>query len=186
MSLPSQVLSLWNKRKSKLLHDFAHVAYLLNPHPKVMAEAAQTKSLVHDQAVERLITKLYLSKILKGQERKEEVARLVDLFWNEYADFTGRSNLFNSEHTMWIIAAKDDNKPYEWHRKYARTCTKILGDLGCKVSAKILGQGLAERHWILMKEVKKVSVLTLELRRWTSRCTSMGCTAISEQHLGRR
>ena len=141
-------------RKNKLKHDYSLAAYLLNPHPKVMAEAGSAKSLDHDEAVERLIAKLILPRNLVGDDKKIKLARLIDLFWSEYANFTNRLGKFNSD-GMWIIAKMDTNLAHEWHKKYSVTRTQVLGRVSCLVLSKILGTGTAERHWKLVKEAKK-------------------------------
>ena len=82
-------------RKNKLKHDYSLAAYLLNPHPKVMAEAGSTKSLAHDEAVKRLIAKLILPRNLVGHEKKIELARLIDLFWSKCTNFTKLLGKFN-------------------------------------------------------------------------------------------
>ena len=138
--LGDKVLTYWKKRKKKLDHDYSKVAFLLNPHPKVMAEAAKAKNLEHDEAVERLIVKLFLDPTLVGQDRNTRKAELMDLFWDEFSDFTNRLGLFNSD-DMWFIAAKDDTKAHEWHKKYSVSRTKVLGKMGCKTTSKALGTG---------------------------------------------
>ena len=109
-------------RKNKFKHDYSLTAYILNPHAKVMAEAGSAKSLDHDEAVERLIVKLVLPRNLVGDEKKIELARLIDLFWSEYANFTNRLGKFNSD-GMWIIAKMDTNLAHEWHTNCSFTRT---------------------------------------------------------------
>ena len=79
-TLTEKVAAIWDRRKNKLKHDYSLATYLLNPHPKVMAEAGIATSLDHDEAVERLIAKLVLPRNLVGDEKKIELARLIDLF----------------------------------------------------------------------------------------------------------
>ena len=117
-TLTEKITAIWDKRKNKLKHDYSLAVYLLNPHPKVMAEAGSNKSLNHDEAVERLIAMLILHRNLVGDEKKIELACLIDLFWSEYANFTNRLGKFNSD-GMWIIAKMDTNLAHEWHKKYS-------------------------------------------------------------------
>ena len=120
-----KVTTIWDKRKNKSKHDHSLDAYILNPHLKVIAEAGSTNSLDHDKAVERLIAKLMLPRNLVGNKKKIELARLIDLCWSEYADFTNRLSKFNSDRT-WIIAKMDTNLAHEWHKKYSVTRTQVL------------------------------------------------------------
>mmetsp|Transcript_29159 Transcript_29159/g.69418 ORF Transcript_29159/g.69418 Transcript_29159/m.69418 type:complete len:526 (+) Transcript_29159:715-2292(+) len=152
-TLTSSVMALWKKRAPKLKHDYALVAYLLNPHSKLLAESKQSKTLRHDEAVDRLIEKLLLPQNLTGQDRKTTLSRLVDRFWSEYSDFTEKSGIMNYR-IMWDVADSHANEPHVWHKKYTVSRTKVLGKLACLVLSKILGTGSAERHWKLVKEVK--------------------------------
>ena len=82
-NLTEKVAAIWDMRKNKLKHDYSLAAYLLNPHPKVMAEAGSAKSLDHDEAVERLIAKLILPRNLVGMIRR--------LSWHALLNFFGPS-----------------------------------------------------------------------------------------------
>ena len=44
------------------MHDNSLVGYLLSPNPTIMASAVLNKTALHDDAVDRLITKLILEQ----------------------------------------------------------------------------------------------------------------------------
>jgi hypothetical protein len=63
------VMRFWLKRRPKLIHDYSLVGYILSPNLTIMSHAIDNKSIKHDQAAERLITKLILNPTLVGSER---------------------------------------------------------------------------------------------------------------------
>jgi hypothetical protein len=83
-----------------------------------MEHAIENKTLAHDEAAERLITKLLLDPSLVGNERTVERAKLIDSFMEEYGDFINRRAMFSRDN-IWIIAAGDTTKAYTWHHKYS-------------------------------------------------------------------
>ena len=152
-SLTHQVMHFWLKRRDKLIHDYSLVGYILCPHPTIMAHAVVNKSTIHDEAVERLITKLILDSNLVGEERMISRARLIDTFLTEHGDFINKRNSFARDN-IWIMAKEPSVLAYRWHQKYSLPVTKVLGKLACLVLSKILGIGTAERNWKQVKAVK--------------------------------
>ena len=66
--LSATITQFWIKHKNKLLHDYALVGYILSPNPTIMEHTIDNKTLNHDEAAERLITKLLLDPGLVGTE----------------------------------------------------------------------------------------------------------------------
>ena len=62
-----------------------------------MSHVIDNKSIKHDQAAERLITKLILNPNLVGSERNNERAKLIDTFMEEYGDFTNKRGMFDCD-----------------------------------------------------------------------------------------
>jgi len=151
--IAATVMQFWLKRKPRLLHDYSLAGYILSPNPTIMAHASDNKTLRHDGAVERLITKLLVDPSLVGNDWTIQRAKLIDTFYEEYGDFTNRRGVFDREN-IWIMAADDNCKAYRWHFKYSYQQTKVLGKLACLVLSKILGIGTAERNWKQVKAVK--------------------------------
>jgi hypothetical protein len=106
-TLTDQVMHYWLKRREKLIHNYSLVGYILTPNPTIMAHAVIHKSLVIDEAAERLITKLILDQILVGEERTVSRAKLIDTFLTEYGDFINRRGTFARDH-IWIMAKEPD------------------------------------------------------------------------------
>ena len=151
--LKSTIMQFWKKRRPKLIHDYSLVGYILSPNPRIMEDAITNKAQIHDDAAERLITKLLLDPALVGNERTVQRAKLIDSFMEEYGAFTNRLGMFARDN-IWIIAADETIKAYKWHYKYSHHQTKVLGKLACLVLSKILGIGTAERNWKQVKAVK--------------------------------
>jgi len=118
-----------------------------------MAHASDNKTLVHDGAPERIITKLLVDPSLVGHAWTIQRAELIDTFMEEYVDFTNRRGVFARDNIL-IMAADDNCKAYRWHFKYSCQQTKVLGKLACLVLSKILGIVTAEQNWKQVKAVK--------------------------------
>jgi hypothetical protein len=93
-----QVMHFWIKRKDKLVHDYSLVGYILSPNPAIMASAIVNKSQMHNEAAERLITKLILDQIVVGNERRIAQANLIDTFLTKYGDSINKRNSFACNH----------------------------------------------------------------------------------------
>lgn len=152
-SLTHRVMRFWELRREPLIHDYSLVGHLLAPNPKIMADAKLSKCFQHEQAVERLITKLILDPHLVGSERETERSRLIHKFWVEHNQFWNKLGNFNRDH-IWHAADDDEAFAYRWHKTYAVGITEVLGKLGGLVTSKILGIGTAERNWKQYKAVK--------------------------------
>ena len=146
-------MRFWLRRRSKLIHDYSLVGYILSPNPTIMASAVLHKTQLNDDAAERLITKLLLDGSLVGEPRNVAQAKLIDTFFTEYGDFFHKRNAFARDH-IWITAQDPNLKAFCWHQKYSLMVTKVLGQLACRVLSKILGIGTAERNWKQVKAVK--------------------------------
>ena len=116
--LAATVMESWQKCKSKLVHDYSLVGYIMSPNPAIMAHVIDNKNLEHDGAAEQLITKLLLDPACIGNERTIQRARLIDTFMEEYGNFINRRSVFGRDN-IWITAADEHCKAYQWHYKYS-------------------------------------------------------------------
>ena len=110
MGLAATVMESWQKCKSKLVHDYSLVGYILSPNPTIMAHAID-KTLEHNAAAERLITKLLLDPGLVRNDRNIERAKLIDTFLEEYGNFTNRHGVFAWDN-IWIMAVDENVRVY--------------------------------------------------------------------------
>jgi hypothetical protein len=151
--MTNRIMRLWLKRRPKLDHDYALAGFLLAVNPDIMALAAENRTDAHDDAVRRLLSKLFLDPMLVGNARVVARANLVHNFWDDYSNFTLRTGKFEDP-DIWVIAARPDQAAHLWHKVYSLNRSHVLGKLACIVLSKGLGMGSAERHWKLIKAVK--------------------------------
>ena len=133
--------------------DFARVGYLVSPNPVIIDHAGDIKSSDRHNclAVDRVIERLLISGTdLTEDDRIVELARSIDLFWEEREDFVKHHNFFNRQ-MIWTTAEREDTVAYEWHYRYSRPFTKVFGEVACKTTARILGTGQSEQYWKIDK-----------------------------------
>jgi hypothetical protein len=119
-----------------------------------MDHAYENRSLIHNNAVVSLITKLILDPLLVGDEKSRCLAESITTFWDEYDCFVNKRRMFKMSH-MWDPLARGDKVPaYRWHQRYSLHTTKVLGKVACLVLSKILGIGTSERNWKQVKLMK--------------------------------
>ena len=170
-SLTHQVMRLWDKRRQLMCNDYSLVAYILSPHPTIMADAQLGKTAEHDDAVDRLIKKLILEDSLVGDARKDKYSELVAKFWTEHNQFWNRTGRFNRDH-LWPVASTME--AHRWHQTFSLGITDVLGKLACLVTSKILGIGSAERNWKQVKRVKSGQAATTKIEKTTKKVTVHG------------
>ena len=170
-SLTHQVMRLWEKRRSLLRNDYSLAAFILSPHPTIMADAQLSKNVEHHDAVERLIKKLCLDPTLVGDAKRDKYSFLVAQFWTEHDQFWNRTGRFNREH-LWPVAAKME--AHRWHKTYSLGITEVHGKMACIVTSKILGIGSAERNWKQVKRVKSGQSMNTKIDTTTKKVTIHG------------
>ena len=142
-----QMTRWWRYYKPKLLSDYVRVAYLLCPHPTIIEHAKKNRDPKDDEAVDRLIEKLFVpSTEVDDFKRMSMSAKLLDKFWTELKEFRCKQGVFSSE-KIWFLAKQDSTKAFDWHYKYTLGSTEVLGKLACIVTSQLCGIGEAERHW---------------------------------------
>jgi hypothetical protein len=67
--LKDTIMQFWKKCRSKQIHHYSLVGYILSPNPTIIDHAIENKTLAHDEAAERLITKLLLDPRLGTRGR---------------------------------------------------------------------------------------------------------------------
>jgi hypothetical protein len=139
-SMTHQIMMFWLKRQPKLIHDYSLVGYTLSPHPRIMNNARDRllSSPIYSDAVKRLIGKLLVPDHLTSNERKECLAEMTTLFFNEHQMFMNQTGILNND-TMWLAAGKNDFVvACRWHHTWTLPRTKVLGKLACLVLSKKL------------------------------------------------
>jgi hypothetical protein len=109
-------------------------------------------SPIYSDAVECLIGKLLVPDNLTSTERKECLAEMTTIFFDEHQKFVNQTGILSSD-TMWYAAGKSDFVvACCWHHTWMLPRTKVLGKLAFLVLSKVLGIGTAKCNW---KQVKK-------------------------------
>jgi hypothetical protein len=67
-----QIMTFWFKRRTKLIHDYSLVGYILSPNPQIMNDASERMldSPIYSDAIKPLIGKLLIPKNLTSTEHK--------------------------------------------------------------------------------------------------------------------
>ncbi len=75
-SMTHQIMTFWFKHRTKLIHDYILVGYILSPNPKIMNDARERMlcSPIYSDAIEHLIGKLLVPENLTSTEHKECLA----------------------------------------------------------------------------------------------------------------
>ncbi len=151
-----QIMMFWLKRWPKLIHDYSLVEYTLSSHPRITNNARDRllSSPIYSDAIERLIGKLLVSDHLTSNERKECLAEMTTLFFDEHKMFMNQTGILNND-TMWLATGKNDFVvACWWHHTWTLPRTKVPGKLACLVLSKKLGIGTAECNWKQAKKIK--------------------------------
>jgi len=146
-NLVNTVMRIWLRRRSKLVHDYALVGFLLSPNERIMARATDlyADGCIFQDAVIRLIGKLLVPSHFVGVDRKHALSGLVDKFLYEHTCFLTRRDALRGD-IMWMAAKGDQVQAHRWHQKYTLSRTKVLGRLACLVTSKILSSRRLERR----------------------------------------
>ena len=77
-SLTHQVMRLWEKCRSLLRNDYSLAAFILSPHPTIMAGAQLGKNVEHHDAAKRLIKELCLDPTLVGDAKRDKILQKLE------------------------------------------------------------------------------------------------------------
>jgi len=153
MSLGDKVEFLWNKRKSRLEHDYSIAGWALCVMPEVMDDCSRRMTGDHRDAIERVVKKLHTVPCPNNKAKNMMMPEILDTFWNEFKQFTSQTGWASNRARFNSPDALKGNSS-AWHDKYSIPYTNILGYVACRVTSKILGIGAAERVWGDTKTIK--------------------------------
>ncbi|MFN7263246.1 MAG: hypothetical protein ACK5TW_00035, partial [Cyanobacteriota bacterium] len=83
-TLGQKVIDIWQKRRPKLVSDFAIAGWLLSPIPEIFADSKANMDGAHKAAVDRLLKKMYAAELA---DDSDELARIMNTFCDEFEDF---------------------------------------------------------------------------------------------------
>ena len=145
----------WDSHKAKLDHDYAIIGWALSVMPEVYKDARERLTGEHRDVIERVVRKLftypYQNRFPDLQGKSED--EIVDLFWDEFKAFCHKTKPFDKA-ARWNSEGARLGKSWIWHEKYSKPHTKVLGIVGCQVTAQNLGIGPCERNWGGVKGIK--------------------------------
>ena len=155
LSMGECILQTWNKRATKLEHDYAIAGWCFCVLKEVREDVKENMTQEHHLALERVVKRLHVppcpnkSKRIAGMKEGE----IVDRFWDEFQTFKKESPPFDSA-SRWNSQHALQGKSHLWHEKYSLPYTDVLGFVACRVTSKTLGVGPCERNWAAVKNVK--------------------------------
>ena len=141
-----KVIIIWLDRQEKSAMNTHLLKFYLSPNPVIMKDASGNNTEEHNKAIKRMISNLFIDYSLVGQAWVEARDDLVDSFWNEYSDLNLRTKNVYSP-VIWDISEFPGTLAREWYNNSSVVLKKVLRNLACIVTSKILGIGSAERHW---------------------------------------
>ena len=141
-----KVIIIWLDRQEKSAMNTHLLKFYLSLNPVIMKDASGNNTEEHNKAIKRMISKLFIDYALVGQAWVEARDDLVDSFWNEYSDLNLRTKNVYSP-VIWDISEFPGTLAREWYNNSSVVLKKVLRNLACIVTSKILGIGSAERHW---------------------------------------
>jgi hypothetical protein len=88
-SMTHQIMTFWFKRRTKLIHDYSLVGYILSPNLLIMNNARERMlhSPIYSDAIKCLIGKLLVPEILTSNEHKKCLADMTTTFFDKHQKF---------------------------------------------------------------------------------------------------
>jgi hypothetical protein len=146
-NLGGSCLRFWNKRKKRIESDFSIAAWVLCVMPEVIQDVASRFTGKHQDAVDRVIEKMY------SYNELADIGKIKDDFWTEHKTFINKTYPFDKP-SRWLTGDVMKGRSHLWHDKYSLNCTEVLGHVAVRTTSKVLGIGPAERAWGDVKHLK--------------------------------
>ena len=183
-SLGQKVIDIWNKRRNKLVNDFAIAGWMLSPIPDIFEDSTANMTGEHRDAIDRLLKKMFATCLA---DDSDELALTMNTFWEEFEHFKSKSGQFDKSY-IWSSQNRDLTlgKSHLWHKKNSYVQTKILGKFACRVCSKIVGMGSAERNWGDVKHLKSDKRSHLSAEAVEKQATIFGASCMADAALERQ
>jgi len=155
ISFGEAILEHWNRRKTKIEHEYSITAWALCVMKEVREDVSLRLKGAHRDAIEEVVRRLHLPPCLNKSVNLSEMnpADIVDTFWNEFKAFQTCSEPFHHA-SRWATKDVSSGRSHLWHEKYSLGYTQVLGFVACRVCSKLCGIGPAERAWAAVKTIK--------------------------------
>jgi hypothetical protein len=204
--LGQKIITLWNKRRGRMVSDFAIAGWLLSPLEEVMSDVKAGRAGEYGwemtEAMDRILNKMYHNL------KDDELGELKDNFWTEYDEFSNKVGRFgDGRKYIWNSGLLRQRKSAKWHAQYsvqhtmvsqARVCVvvvlslfltncsscfcfpQVLGKVACRILSALLGIGVAERSWGAVKHLKTGSRSHLGSEATRMQATIFGAACIEK------
>ena len=155
LTLGSEVLFAWDRRKGKIEHDYAVLGWVLSVMPDVRADVAERLNGDHRIAIERVITRLHLPPCPNKNKtiKDKDIGDIIHIFWKEFKHFQNKTGPFQNQ-ARWVTQDALRGNSHVWHEMYSIPYTDVLGFVGARGCSKVLGIGACERSWSDVKHIK--------------------------------
>lgn len=183
-SLGQRVIDIWNKRREKLVTDFAIAGWALSPIPEIYEDSRLNMKGEHRDAIDRLLTRMYGGGL---SDDSDELASTLYTFWSEHNEFTSKTGHFVRAY-IWNPKNPDliHGRSHLWHKANSYFHTKVLGKFACRVCSKIVGMGSAERNWGDVKHLKTEKRSHLSPEAVQKQATIFGASCMKDADLERK
>ena len=107
-TIGNEIVSLWKKRRTKLVSDYAIAAWMLSPIDEIRLQVSEHHNGSDCLTVERVLTKLY-----SGDD--VDMGTLVDQFWVEWEMFHSKTGESYGRKFIWNSQLlRCDGKSHKW------------------------------------------------------------------------
>jgi hypothetical protein len=110
---------------------------------------------------------------------------VINVFWEEHDQFHSKTGVFANRQHIWNSEDIRNGNSHFWHKKNSLRYTTVFGRFACRVCAKILGIGSAERSWGDVKHLKTDKRSHLSGDRVKKQATIFGHSCIAKAEAAR-
>ncbi len=154
VNLSCVVKQSWMKRKHLLEHDFAVTSWALSILPEIQDDVRLNLDCDKRMAIERVTVKLHVAPNSNSKIVNDKIDVVIDTFWKEFGHFQNKTGVYGMCPGSFLLPDALNGNSYLWHEPYLLPYTSVLGFVGCRVTSKRLGIGLAARSWADIKLIK--------------------------------
>jgi hypothetical protein len=173
--LGEQILSLWNKRRERLITPLSIAGWFCSPDPDIRKDVVEKGTGADRLEIEKVIAKLYFPI------RDEILGDVIQTFWSEFDDFQTKRGPSFSRPFIWESNEIKKGACHVWHKLYSAPFTKVFGIVACRVCSKPLGCGQAERNWGALKHLKTGKRSHLSADKAQKQATVYGASCIDKR-----
>ncbi len=115
-----------------------------------------------------------------------QIGEKINQFWLEFDQYHKKEGQFGNRDHIWNSSDIQNGMSHMWHSRNSLRYTKVLGQLACRVTSKILGTGSAERNWGDVKHLKTNKQAHLSADRVKKQATIFGSYCMDKSDIKRQ